>query len=66
MDGHIFTTLGWLPADRVELRETVTHDDEHVRLVRVDKYVDGVWVGNDINGQIKTGHEVVLETPQFA
>ena len=66
MDGHIFTTLGWLPADRVELRETVTHDDERVRLVRVDKYVDGVWVGNDINGQIKTGHEVVLETPQFA
>jgi hypothetical protein len=57
MDGHIFTTLGWLPAEQVELRESVTHDDEHIRLVRVDKYVGGVWVGNDINGQIKKGHE---------
>lgn len=57
MDGHIFTTRGWLPADQVELRESVTHDDEHIRLVRVDKFVDGVWVGNDINGHIKKGHE---------
>ncbi len=57
MEGHIFTTLGWMPADRVELRESVAHDDEHIRLVRVDKFVDGVWVGNDINGQIKKGHE---------
>lgn len=59
MDGHVFTTHGWLPADVVELRESVTHDDEHIRLVRVDKYVrsTGEWVGNDINGQIKTGHE---------
>lgn len=57
MEGHIFTTRGWLPADQVELRETVTHDDAQIRIVRVDKYVDGEWVGNDINGQIKTGHE---------
>lgn len=57
MDGHIFTTRGWLPADQVELRETVTHDDDRIRLVRVDKYVGGEWVGNDINGQIKAGHE---------
>jgi hypothetical protein len=59
MDGHIFTTRGWLPAAQVELRESVTHDDDHIRLVRVDKYdkTDGAWVGNDINGQIKAGHE---------
>lgn len=57
MDGHIFTTLGWLPAERVELRRTVTHEDDRIRLVRVDKFVDGVWVGNDIDGQIKRGHE---------
>ena len=55
--GHIYTTLGWVPAERVELRRTVTHDDDQIRLVRVDKFVDGVWVGNDIHGQIKTGHE---------
>lgn len=66
MDGHIYTTLGWVPADRVELRETVTHDDEHIRLVRVDKYVDGQWVGNDINGQIKTGHEFSAQQAQWA
>jgi hypothetical protein len=65
MDGHIFTTRGWVPAEQVELRESVTHDDEHVRLVRVDKYIDGEWVGNDINGQIKKGHELAIEQAQL-
>lgn len=55
--GQIFTTLGWLPAEKVELRESVTFEDDQIRMVRIDKYVDGTWVGNDLNGQIKTGHE---------
>jgi hypothetical protein len=65
MEGHIFTTLGWLPAEQVELRESVTHDDDQIRLVRVDKYVDGVWVGNDINGQLKRGNELVATAQQL-
>lgn len=65
MEGHIFTTKGWLPADQVELRESVTHDDKQIRLVRVDKYHNGEWVGNDINGQIKTGHEFKVVAEQL-
>lgn len=65
MDGHIFTTLGWLPADQVELRETVTHDDEQIRIVRVDKYVGGEWVGNDLVGHIKKGHEFAAVQSQL-
>jgi len=57
MEGHIFTTRGWVPADQVELRRTVTHDDDQITLVRVDKFIGGEWVGNDIDGQIKTGHQ---------
>lgn len=66
MDGHIFTTLGWLPADQVELRESVTHDDERIRMVRIDKYVDGAWVGNDLVGHIKTGFEMSVEQAVLA
>lgn len=64
MEGHIYTTQGWLPADQVELRESVTHEDEHLRLVRVDKYLraSGEWVGNDINGMVKKGFEVPMTT----
>lgn len=58
MDGHIFTTHGWVPADQVRLVESVTHDDETIRMVRVDKFIGDEWVGNDINGSIKTGVEV--------
>jgi hypothetical protein len=65
MDGHIFTTRGWLPQDQVELRETVTHDDEQIRITRIDKYVNGEWVGNDLRGDIKTGHEFAAVQSQL-
>lgn len=65
MDGHIFTTRGWLPAERIELRETVTADDETHRAVRTDKYLDGVWVGNDVHVHMKTGLDMALDTATF-
>lgn len=52
MENHIFTTRGWLPADQVELRETTTHDDEYLIITRVDKYVAGEWVGNDLEATV--------------
>jgi hypothetical protein len=64
MSDKIFTTLGWLPAEQVELRESVTHEDEYVRMIRIDKYVGGEWVGNDLNGTIKKGHEFRVEAGQ--
>ena len=57
-DGQVFTLFGWVPEDRVRTVETVTYEDEHVRTVRIDKYV---WGGNDINVQVKTGHELKIE-----
>lgn len=58
----IFTTLGMLPVDQIDFRETVTHDDGRIRLVRVDKYLKdtGAWVGNDIRGEVKTGIDIGL------
>lgn len=63
----IFTTKGKLPNDQVELRESVTYEDEHIKMVRIDKYLKttGEWVGNDLNGVIKTGHEIKLEQHTF-
>lgn len=63
----IFTTKGMLPDDEVELRESVTHDDEQITIVRIDKYLKatGEWVGNDLNGRIKTGHEIKFEQHTF-
>lgn len=60
----VFTTLGELPVDLVELRETVTHDDERIRLVRVDKHLraTGEWIGNDIRGEVKRGIDIGLAT----
>lgn len=55
---EVFTKFGMVSADQVRVVETVTYEDDHVRTVRVDKYV---WGGNDINVQIKTGHEIKLE-----
>lgn len=49
MPGHVFTTLGWVPAEQVELRRWIVSDDEDTRVVRVDKYVAGKWVGNDLH-----------------
>lgn len=65
MENHIFTTLGWLPAEQVELRETTTHDDEYLIIKRVDKYVAGEWVGNDLIGHIKKGHEFAAVQSQL-
>jgi hypothetical protein len=64
--GQIFTTLGWLDAKLVALKETVTHDDEHIKLVRIDKYFGGQWVGNDLHGTIKKGHELNIAQEQFS
>ena len=65
MDGHIFTTRGWVPADQVRLVESVTHEDDLIRMVRVDKYIGDEWVGNDINGSIKTGFEFSAHQGKF-
>lgn len=63
----IFTTKGMLPDEEVELRESVTHDDEQIKIVRIDKFLKttGEWVGNDLQGTIKTGHEIKLEQQSF-
>ena len=67
MSDSVFTTYGLLPADQIELRETTTHDDEHIRMVRVDKYLKatGEWVGNDLVGHIKKGHEFAAAQQQL-
>lgn len=65
MNGQIFTTHGWLPADQVELRRSITHDDEYLIIERVDKYVGNEWVGNDLIGTIKKGHEYVVAQQQL-
>ena len=65
MNDQIFTTLGWLPADQVELRRSITHDDEYLIIERVDKYVGGEWVGNDLVGTIKKGHEFAAVQSQL-
>lgn len=49
----VATTRGWMHPSMVEMRPTVTQDDENVRVVRTDKFVDGEWVGNDLAIQAK-------------
>ncbi len=51
---EIYTTKGYLPADQVELRESV-EDTETYRMTRTDKYLKatGEWVGNDLKCEIK-------------
>ena len=58
----IYTTRGYVPDEMVELRETVTFEDDRMVMVRVDKFIDGEWVGNDLNGRIKTGYDLGGET----
>jgi hypothetical protein len=58
MTTDVFTTRGWVPADQVEMRESVTFEDATIRMVRVDKYIGGEWVGNDLRGDIKTGVDI--------
>lgn len=61
----IYTTRGFLPESEVELKSTVTYEDEKMVVTRVDKYVTGEWAGNDINATIKTGHEFAIEAQQL-
>lgn len=58
MTTDVFTTRGWVAADQVELRESVTFEDETIRMVRVDKFIGDEWVGNDLRGEIKTGFDI--------
>lgn len=62
----IFTTRGYLPESQVELRETVTEDDDK-RVVRTDKYArcDGAWVGNDVHVDLKRGLIMDAESGQL-
>ena len=52
-----FTTKGEIADELLEFRFSVTHDDERMKIVRRDKFLDGEWVGNDLDCQIKTGLE---------
>lgn len=65
---QVFTTRGWLPADQVVLVSTVTHDDERIKITRTDKYLATTmeWVGNDLHGEIKQGHDISGEQFSFA
>lgn len=51
----IFTTLGHINRDLVELKETVTCDNDDCHVLRTDKYLKstGEWVGNDIHVTMK-------------
>jgi len=64
MQAHaqIFTTLGWIPADQVDLRESVLEENDDTRVVRTDKFVNGLWVGNDLNIIIKRPVPLEAET----
>ena len=63
----IYTTQGFLPEDQVTIRETVTQEDDDMKIIRADKYLaDGTWVGNDIRIEIKrTMIEMGAETGSF-
>ncbi len=54
MDGHTFTTKGWLPEAEVELRPMV-EDTASYTMTRTDKFLraTGEWVGNDLHCEIK-------------
>lgn len=67
MSDPIFTTRGYLPADRVELRKSVTEDGS-ARYHRTDKFdrVDGAWVGNDLHIELKASLPLFGETGQFS
>ena len=68
MNGQVFTTMGWLPAEEVILQVTVTYEDDKAKAERTDKYLKstGEWVGNDLNVIIKTGQEFNFELGSFA
>ena len=60
-----FTTKGEIPDEQIEFRESVTFEDEKIRMVRIDKFHHGEWVGNDLRGEIKTGHEFMVTQGQI-
>lgn len=73
MDGHIFTTEGWLPADQVRLSVAVTEND-NCKVTRTDKFIyshegpDGPlykWVGNDVHVEMKKGLGALFEQGVF-
>ena len=63
----IFTTKGWLEPELVELRVSVTHEDDESRVERTDKHLKatGEWIGNDLNVVIKKGREFKVEQGSF-
>lgn len=64
----IFTTRGFLPASRVELRPSVVEDNEDRTITRVDKYdrTDGEWVGNDLDIKVHRLPALFGEAGTFA
>lgn len=60
--GQIFTTKGWLPADEVVLKPTIT-DSPECTVTRTDKFLasTGEWVGNDLHVAMKKGIEALFE-----
>ena len=52
------TTLGEISDDLIDFRRSVTFEDEHIRMERIDKFYQGQWVGNDLHGTVKTGHDL--------
>lgn len=60
-----FTTKGEIADELIDFRESVTFEDEHIRMVRVDKFFQGEWVGNDLRGEIKKGHEFAATQGQI-
>lgn len=63
----IFTSHGWLEPELVELRVSVTHEDDESRVERTDKHLKatGEWIGNDLNVVIKKGRLIELAQGSF-
>lgn len=67
MEGHVFTTRGYLPAAQVEMRASVVEDDDDKKVTRTDKFdkTDGEWVGNDLHVEMKRMPAMFGETGRF-
>ena len=65
---QVFTTKGYLPAEQVEMRESVTEDNDDRKTVRVDKYLraSGEWIGNDVHVTLKRVPSMTGEQGAFA
>lgn len=64
---QIYTTHGWLDADKVELRVS-SQEDDAAKVERTDKYIKatGEWVGNDLHVHIKQGPAIFAEAGSFS